>query len=214
LLTLRSQEKGIELGLLFDGDVPRALRGDEGRLRQVLTNLIGNAVKFTNEGRIVVQVNDESTTETQARLRFKVSDTGIGISAAGQSRVFEAFAQADGSMARKYGGTGLGLAISKQLVDLMGGEIGFESIPGEGSTFWFTGSFEQQPDGKSVTSAQTNELNGLRILIVDDSLSTRQSLLERARAWGMLCGEAETGAEALALMRAAVVHTEAYDVAI
>jgi signal transduction histidine kinase/HPt (histidine-containing phosphotransfer) domain-containing protein len=211
LLSARSQEKHIELGLLFDSKVPRALRGDEGRLRQVLMNLIGNAIKFTERGEIIVRVISESMSDTHARLRFNVSDTGIGISQAAQARVFEAFAQADGSTTRKYGGTGLGLTISKRLVELMGGEIGFESTSGQGSNFWFTASFEKQAEG-GVSSCAINALTGLRMLIVDDSATTRRSLLDCTSTWGMLSVEAEACAEALAMMKAAAIRGESYDI--
>jgi signal transduction histidine kinase/HPt (histidine-containing phosphotransfer) domain-containing protein len=212
LLSARAQEKHIELGMLFDRDVPRALRGDEGRLRQVLTNLIGNAIKFTERGEIIVHVVSESTSDTEARIRFKVTDTGIGIPLAAQTRVFEAFSQADGSTTRRYGGTGLGLAISKRLVALMNGEIGFASTPGQGSSFWFTAGFEKQSEGAGVSSRAINALTGLRMLIVDDSPTTRRSLLDSSSSWGMLSVEAETCAKALAMMRAAVVRGESYDV--
>jgi len=212
LLSARSQEKHIELGLLFDTDVPRALRGDEGRLRQVLTNLIGNAIKFTERGEIIVHVVNESTSETHARLRFNVTDTGIGISKAAQARVFEAFSQADGSTTRKYGGTGLGLAISKRLVELMNGEIGFESASGQGSNFWFTADFEKQADGATVSSSVSNALTGLRMLVVDDNPTTRQSLLGCTSTWGMLSVATETCAEALVMIQAAVVRGESYDI--
>jgi signal transduction histidine kinase/HPt (histidine-containing phosphotransfer) domain-containing protein len=214
LLSARSQEKHIELGLRFDRDVPRALRGDEGRLRQVLTNLIGNAIKFTERGEIIVHVTSESISDTHARLRFNVSDTGIGISQASQARVFEAFSQADGSMARKYGGTGLGLAISKRLVELMNGEIGFESTSGQGSNFWFTAGFEKQAEGSAVSSRDSSPLTGLRMLIVDDSSTTRRSLLDSTSSWGMLPVETETCADALAMMRAAALRGESYDIVV
>jgi PAS domain S-box-containing protein len=211
MLATRAQEKHIELGLLIDVDVPRALRGDDGRLRQVLTNLIGNAVKFTEHGEIVLQVKVEKVDGMSARLRFTVSDTGIGISEEAQTRVFEAFAQADGSMARRYGGTGLGLAISKRLVELMDGEIGFESTPGHGSSFWFTAAFETQPEAIMFSSSD-NALTARRILIVDDNSTTRTSLVAHTTSWGMTSDVAANGAQAISMMRSAVAQRWMYDV--
>jgi signal transduction histidine kinase/HPt (histidine-containing phosphotransfer) domain-containing protein len=218
LLRARSQEKPVELSLVFDGDVPRALRGDEGRLRQVLTNLIGNAVKFTERGEIVVYVISESSSETHARLRFKVSDTGIGIPRGEEARIFEAFSQADGSTTRKYGGTGLGLAISKRLIELMKGEIGFESVPGQGSTFWFTASFEKQLRADAVPSRDVKALTGLRmlkfqplfrgrILVAEDNVVNMEVAISHMEKLGLHADMVANGLEAIE----ALAHS-AYDV--
>ena len=210
LLAQRAESKGLELACLLESNVPVHLRGDPGRLRQVLINFVGNAIKFTEDGEVVVTISLESQTEGDAFLRFEIKDTGIGIPEEAQSRLFQAFSQADGSTTRKYGGTGLGLAISKQLIERMHGTAGVKSVPGEGSLFWFTARLTKQPESAHPTLGIGEELVDLRVLIVDDNETNCQILQHQTRAWKMRSGAATNAAEALAELRSARAAGDPY----
>jgi PAS domain S-box-containing protein len=214
LLAERAHIKQIELASLIYSDVTMSLRGDPGRLRQVLTNLIGNAIKFTERGEVIVKAEKDQETASDILIRFSVSDTGIGISKAARKNLFHAFTQADGSTTRKYGGTGLGLAISKQLVGLMGGEIGVNSTEGKGSTFWFTARFPKQEIPVVKTQTDLLSLDRLHALIVDDNATNRKILSHQLESWGMVHDEADSGDRALELLRSAAAEGTPYDLAI
>ena len=214
MLAERAQGKEIELaGTILPG-TPARLRGDPGRLRQILTNLIGNAIKFTETGEAVVHVSKERETETYAVLRFEVQDTGIGISPEAQARLFQPFNQADGSSTRKYGGTGLGLAIARQLVEMMQGQIGVQSQQGKGSTFWFTAQFEKQASAVKAPERSFRDLFNFQVLVVDDNATNREILRHQILAWRMRANSAASGAEALKLLRAAATECKPYDLAL
>jgi signal transduction histidine kinase/CheY-like chemotaxis protein/HPt (histidine-containing phosphotransfer) domain-containing protein len=215
LMAERAHSKGLELNPVMPLDLPVAVRGDAARLRQVLVNLIGNAIKFTEHGEVIIRLKLLALSERELQMRFEVIDTGIGISPEQQQKIFESFSQADSSTTRRYGGTGLGLAISSQLVALMGGEIGVESEPGEGSTFWFN-----VPLARSVIVVERepermrNDLRGIRLLVVDDNATNREILHNQALAWDMPHDTAESGPEALDKLREAAQRGAPYDIVI
>jgi two-component system, sensor histidine kinase and response regulator len=213
LLAERAQTKGLELAGFIEPAVPAQLRGDAGRIRQILTNLVGNAVKFTAAGEVTVRVSCDTESESRCELRFRVSDTGMGISPEIQKRLFEAFSQADTSTTRKFGGTGLGLTISKQLVEKMGGTIGVLSVPGKGSTFWFTACLQKQPAPQSALDANRIFVNA-RVLIVDDNATNGRFLHDQIVAWKMRSATADTGSDALDCLRRAAQERDPYPLAI
>ncbi|MDI6769902.1 MAG: response regulator [Anaerolineales bacterium] len=205
-LARRAQDKGLELACLIHPDLKTALRGDPGRLRQILVNLVGNAVKFTHQGEIVIRAEPLEETDTHVLVRFSVQDTGIGIPRERLSTVFERFTQADGSTTRRYGGTGLGLTICRQLVEAMNGLIGVESTPGVGSTFWFNITFEKRPEAApslAPAAASPLELQGLHILGVDDNATNRLIISKMVEGFGGRIDTAPSGAKALEMLRAA-----------
>jgi signal transduction histidine kinase/CheY-like chemotaxis protein len=200
LLAERAQRKGLEISCRIDAKTPRMVRGDPLRLRQVLTNLIGNAIKFTDHGEVAVRV--APVRDAGGLLRFEVEDTGIGIALKDRQRIFQSFTQADGSTTRHYSGTGLGLAIAKQLVQMFGGDIGVASEPGKGSTFWFTARF-QTPAVDEPTTSYPLLKSSLPILIVDDNATNREILSHQLQSLGMESTAVEDPGEALNLLRGA-----------
>ncbi|MCP9469726.1 MAG: response regulator [Nitrospira sp.] len=222
LVAERAYAKGLEVGCLIQASAPEWLRGDPGRLRQILLNLLGNAIKFTERGEVVVTVgvaDDEPASVgdrvDHVRLRFEVTDTGIGLTAAQQKNLFQPFTQADGSTTRQYGGTGLGLAISKKLAELMGGQIGVVSTVGVGSTFWFTARFGVPADDHRQAPVTLARPSGnRRILIVDDHAVNRRILEEQLGAHGYRYESVDNPCEALACLRRAAERNESFDLAI
>ncbi|RME54464.1 MAG: histidine kinase, partial [Caldilineae bacterium] len=211
LLASKAAEKRIELAYMLEGDTPHMIEGDPTRLRQILVNLVGNGVKFTDEGEVVVHVSSEHLADRQYRIHFAVEDTGIGIPADRMDRLFRSFSQVDASTTRRYGGTGLGLAISKRLAEMMGGEMWVESEEGKGSIFHFTIVAQAAASQKRFYGRQTlSLLRGKRALIVDDNATNRKILVHQTEAWAMQPQAVASAAEALALVR----QGESFDVAI
>ncbi|MEP7134992.1 MAG: PAS domain S-box protein [Chloroflexota bacterium] len=214
-LAARAQAKGLEMACLIHSNIISSLRGDPGRLRQILVNLVGNAIKFTHQGEIVIHAEPIEKTDDYTVIHFSVQDTGVGIPLERQAAVFERFTQADGSTTRKYGGTGLGLTISKQLVEAMGGKIGIESTPGMGSNFWFDIKFGKQP-GKTGDTAPLKigliNLSEARILVVDDNKTNQIVLTKNVEAMGCRVEAVSSGAKGLESLRNAYRAGEPYHV--
>jgi len=202
-LALRAHQKGLELIVDVDATVPTTVRGDPGRLRQILVNLIGNAIKFTQRGEVVVRVTIETATPADIMLHFAVTDTGVGIPLDRQTCIFEAFTQADGSTTRTYGGTGLGLTIASQLVALMHGRLSVTSEAGRGSTFQFTATFGAVRVPVVAAAPDAVDLRGLPALIVDDNATNRRLLDVMLRGWALVPTQASSASEALTALRAA-----------
>ena len=213
LLAGQAAAKRIDLFTLAETAQDGRLTGDDGRIRQILVNLVGNAVKFTERGSAIVQVRAVEETATSALMRFEVTDTGIGIEPADLARLFQPFAQADGSTTRRYGGTGLGLAICKRLTEMMGGEIGVESIPGRGSTFWFTVRLTRETGSPRLVEHQT-VLRGRRALLVDANPASRQLLERQVAVWGMTADAVSHSREATRLLEQETGPESRYDVAL
>jgi signal transduction histidine kinase/DNA-binding response OmpR family regulator len=203
LIAVKAGDKDLELASLISPAVPDAVVGDPGRIRQVLLNLLSNAVKFTEEGEVVLRVDVVDEDETTTVVRYEVTDTGCGMSEEAQQRIFNPFVQADSSTTRKYGGTGLGLVICKQLAELMGGAIGVTSTPHRGSTFWFTTRLEKRTTSALVSSAASENLAGMKVLVVDDHDAARKLLQVQLESWKVHVTAVDSGESAWRQLRQA-----------
>jgi signal transduction histidine kinase/DNA-binding NarL/FixJ family response regulator len=214
LLAEKAHSKGLELACAIHPDIPTALCGDPGRLRPIVLNLVGNAVKFTEQGEVVVCAPLAEETGGTALVRLAVSDTGIGLTPAAQAQLFRPFSQAESSTTRKYGGTGLGLAIAQQLAHMMGGTIGVESRPSQGSTFWFTVRLAKPSPGTQAPPPPPAHFPGRRVLIVDNNATSRTILQQQVGRWGVYSTGVESGPQAMEQLRAAHECRVPYDLAI
>jgi len=214
LLAARAQGKGLELLSDIAGDVPRNVCGDPGRLRQVLTNLLGNAIKFTERGEVVVRVATSARAQDRITLRFTVEDTGVGIAPDAMEHLFESFSQADSSTTRNYGGTGLGLAISRQLCQMMGGTIEVDSKPGKGSTFRFTVQLGWDGQRAADDTSQHLDLSQIRVLVAEGNATAREILVRQLRNWGVTAAAAPDGGRALDMLSAAAQAGDPFGLAI
>ena len=214
MMAIQAQDKGLELSCLAYPDVPSLVRGDPGRLRQILLNLIGNAIKFTEQGEVHIRVRVTGETETHVTIRFDVTDTGIGIPRDRQDRLFQSFYQVDASITRRYGGTGLGLSISKQLAEMMGGEIGVASQDGKGAAFWFTVVLEKQPGAPCDVAVVPEDIQGARILVIDDNATNRLVMRELLCSWGCRFAEAVDGTQALDELHRAIAEGDPFRIAL
>lgn len=213
LLAPQAHDKGLEIAALIPANVPIYIQGDASRLRQVIMNLMGNGIKFTSQGEVIIQLELISETDDTATIQFAIIDTGIGITTEDKNNLFQPFTQVDASITRKYGGTGLGLAICQQLVTLMGGKIGLNSEIGKGSKFWFNLSFTKQPE--SVSQNQDDQiLSQRRLLVVDNNTISREILHHQAISWGMHIDEVDSAIAGLAALETAATQQMPYDIAI
>ena len=214
LFAERAHRRGLEIACHLEEEVPVSVCGDRLRLTQILSNLVANAVKFTEQGEVVARVRCLQEAEGEVSLRFEVTDTGVGIQPEERERIFEVFSQVDGSSTRRFGGTGLGLAISRQLVEMMDGQIGVESRPGEGSTFWFTARLERGTPSNRPLKPSGHNLGNLRVLIVDDNKTNQEILHQQMISWGMRNDSVGSGLEALERLRCAAGEGDPYDLVV
>ena len=214
VFAVKTEKMGLEFSCFIEPEVPSLLRGDPGRLRQVLINLISNAIKFTKDGEVAVSVTVVEETESYTTVRFSVRDTGIGIPADRMDNLFQSFSQLDASTTRKYGGTGLGLAISKQIAGLMGGQIGVESEEGKGSTFWFTALLEKQPSDQQQVPIELGDIENLRVLVIYKNSTSRHIIKTYLESWHCRVEEVDSAEKAMMALQAAANEDDPFKIAL